>query len=102
MSLEIFYTPDSRETLSSVYDFIQNKFGTRAADSFVKKAEKTINLIAEYPHMFKASAIDENIRIGLITKQTSLFYRVTNTTIQLLFFWDNRQEPIPQITSYSS
>lgn len=46
------------------------------------------------PLMFKASAIDENVRIALITKQCSLFYRVTETAIHLLYFWDNRREPL--------
>jgi plasmid stabilization system protein ParE len=94
MSLSIFYTPRSKETLSSVYNFIQNKFGISSAEKFGTKAEKTISLIAEHPFIFKASAIDKNVRIGLISKQTSLFYRVTDTSIHLLFFWDNRQDPV--------
>lgn len=93
MTLEILYTSRSKETLKSVYNFINEKFGTRSADRFVSKAEKTIRLIAQQPLIFKASTIDGNVRIGLVTKQTSLFYRVTNTSIHLLFFWDNRQEP---------
>jgi plasmid stabilization system protein ParE len=93
MSLEIFYTPRSKETLTSVYDFILGKFGQNSADKFLSKAEKIINLIAYQPFMFKASEIDENVRIGLITKQCSLFYRITDASIDLLFFWDNRQEP---------
>jgi len=68
MSLQIFYTPRSKETLESVYNFINEKFGRRSADQFVQKAEKTIKLIAEYPFMFKTSSIDDNIRIGLISK----------------------------------
>ncbi|MCR8561310.1 type II toxin-antitoxin system RelE/ParE family toxin [Mucilaginibacter sp. BJC16-A38] len=94
MSLQIYYTPRSKETLSSVYNFILGRFGKRSADKFILKAEKTISLIAEFPLMFKASSIDENVRIGLITKQTSLFYLVKETSIDLLFFWDNRQEPV--------
>jgi hypothetical protein len=44
--------------------------------------------------MYKALAIDENVRVGFITKQCSLIYRVTDTEIHLLYFWDNRQEPL--------
>ncbi|OKS84732.1 type II toxin-antitoxin system RelE/ParE family toxin [Mucilaginibacter polytrichastri] len=94
MGLQILYTPRSRETLVSVYNFIKDKFGAPSADKFVVKADKIIVLIAEQPFMFKATNIDENIRIGFITKQTSLFYRVTESSIHLLFFWDNRQEPV--------
>ena len=43
--------------------------------------------------MFKASEIDESVRVGANQQQTSLFYRVTDSSINLLFFWDNRQEP---------
>ncbi len=74
MSLQIFYTPRSKETLESVYNFINNKFGLKSADQFVLKAEKIIVLIAERPLMFKASTIDDTVRIGLVSKQTSIFY----------------------------
>jgi len=93
MSLIIYYTPRAKETLDSVYNFINTKFGTNSADKFALKAEKIIDLIAEYPYMFKATPFDKNVRIGLISKQTSLFYRVTATSVHLLFFWDNRQDP---------
>ena len=93
MSLQIHYTPRSKETLESIYSFILNQFGVNSANNFLSKAEKGISLIAEHPLMFKATAIDENVRICVISKQTSLFYRVTDTSIDLLFFWDNRQEP---------
>lgn len=94
MSLNVYYTPRSKETLNHVYNFIDNKFGRKSAEKFVAKAEKTISLITQYPFMFKSSMIDKNVRIALISKQTSLFYRITDTSIHLLFFWDNRQEPI--------
>jgi plasmid stabilization system protein ParE len=96
MSLQIFYTPRSKETLESVYNFINNKFGPNPANKFLLKAEQAVALIAEHPFMFKASAIDDNVRIAFISKQTSLFYRVNETSIHLLFFWDNRQESFLQ------
>ncbi|MBD1386156.1 type II toxin-antitoxin system RelE/ParE family toxin [Mucilaginibacter rigui] len=94
MSLQIYYTPNSRETFKSTYNFIKNKFGSSAADKFSIKADKTIYLLADHPLMFKVSTIAPDVRVGLITKQCSLFYRVTETAIHILFFWDNRQEPI--------
>ncbi len=94
MSLEIYFTPRSKQTLTQTYNFIESKFGSKVADKFAAKAEKTISLIALYPYMFKSSTIDENVRIGLISKQTSLFYRITETSIHLLYFWDNRMDPV--------
>jgi len=94
MSLAVVYTPRSKDTLASVYKFILGRFGINSANKFLLKAEVTIRLIAGHPFMFKSSTIDENVRIGLITRQCSLFYRVTDSSVHLLFFWDNRQEPV--------
>lgn len=94
MSLQVFYTPRSKESLESVYRFILDRFGELSADKFISKADKTINLISQQPFIFKASDLDEKIRIALITRQCSLFYKVTETSVHLLFFWDNRQDPI--------
>lgn len=94
MSLSVYYTPRSKETLASTYQFILEKFGVASANKFLLKSEKIVTLIAEHPLMFKASDIDQNVRVALINKRCSLFYRVTDIAIHLLFFWDNRQEPL--------
>ncbi|HEY8928537.1 MAG TPA: type II toxin-antitoxin system RelE/ParE family toxin [Mucilaginibacter sp.] len=94
MTLEISYTPESKETLSIIYNFIQGRFGERSANKFLEQVDKIVVLISTQPYMFKASTVDESVRIGLITKQCSVFYRVRENSIELLFFWDNRQEPL--------
>jgi plasmid stabilization system protein ParE len=68
MKLTVVYTPNAQNTATSIYNFISNKFSVKAADKFIVKAEKIIGLISEDPLMFKASVIDENVRIALITK----------------------------------
>jgi hypothetical protein len=50
--------------------------------------------IAQFPEMFKASELGENIRIGLITRQSSVLYEILEDAIFLHYFWDNRQEPM--------
>lgn len=92
MSFEVLYTPTAKVTLNTVYTFIQTKFGKRISFQFLKKAEKTISLIADNPLMFKA--LTDNSNISWIDHKCSLFYRVTDSSIQLLYFWDDQQEPL--------
>lgn len=94
MPLDVFYTPKAKETFALVYNFISENFGVKVANQFFKKAERTIHLISQQPFMYKTSSIDENVRIAPFTKNTSLFYQVKNKSINLLFFYDNRQEPL--------
>jgi plasmid stabilization system protein ParE len=93
MSLQISFTDDGIDTLTSIKNFIENKWGSKQAEKFLLKSFKTLMLAAEYPYMFKAFRLDDNTRVGLISKQTSFVYEVHETKITILFFFDNRQEP---------
>jgi plasmid stabilization system protein ParE len=94
VALTIFYTPKAKETFILVYNLIADKFSIKIANEFLTKAEKTIFLISEQPFMYKSSSVDENVRVANFTKNTSLFYQVTDNKINLLFFFDNRQDPL--------
>ncbi|HCN82055.1 MAG TPA: hypothetical protein DIT07_00310 [Sphingobacteriaceae bacterium] len=93
MSLPVFWTPEAEDTFGSIIDFIRNNWGEKHAVNFIKRSEKVINTISTQPYMFKGS-YSQNIRQGFVTKQRSLFYQINDNYIVILFFWDNRQEPI--------
>ena len=94
MSLDIIFTDDATEMLLSITNLIESKWGAKQAEKFLSKVYKTIDLISKQPYLFKASAIEENVRIGIVSKQTSFFYEIQESEIIILFFWDNRQDPI--------
>lgn len=90
----VVYTPKAKETLKLVRVFLIENWGEQSATNFLEKCDVLINLIVNQPLMFKATVIDVNVRIATITKQTSLFYEVKDDHIILLFFYDNRQDPV--------
>jgi plasmid stabilization system protein ParE len=92
MNSEIIFTPRARDTFLSIISFIQSEWGDRSAEKFVEKTYKTLNTVASQPYLFKEYH-GNDVRIGLITRQTSVVYRIRHDRIEVLFFWDNRQEP---------
>jgi len=72
---------------------IEAKWGATIAGRFVKETNRVIDAISLQPYLFKSS-LQENVRQAFISKQTSMFYEVHSAHITILFFWDNRQEPI--------
>jgi plasmid stabilization system protein ParE len=94
MSLEIIFTDDASEMLLSIIRLIESKWGAKQAERFLSKTYKTIDLISKQPYLFKASSINETVRICVLTRQTSFFYEVRDNKIIILFFWDNRQDPL--------
>lgn len=94
MGLAVVFSDVATDMLISIGEFIENKWGVKQTQKFLEKAHKTIGLASEYPYMFKASSLSDDIRIGLISHQTSFYYRIQENEIIILFFWDNRQEPL--------
>jgi len=93
MKLEIILTPNGKETLLATVLFIKNKWGDKTAEKFVENTYRVLDTIAQQPYLFKAYQ-GNDVRKGLINKHTSVVYRVLQNRIEVLFFWDNRQEPI--------
>lgn len=94
MGLKIVFSEDAIDTLLSTISFIENNWNSRQAEKFLEKLYKTLTLASQNPYMFKAFMLSNNTRVGLISKQTSFIYRIQEDEIIILFFWDNRQEPI--------
>ena len=93
MSLAIQWTEEATETFDSIVRLIEDKWGERQAKIFVKLTKRILTLISSQPYMYKASVVS-NVRCAVISPQTSIFYEIHGEYITVLFFWDNRQEPI--------
>ena len=93
MSFPVYWTDEAKETFNLIINFIEELWGEKEAGKFVKRTQKLLLTIASQPYLFKTS-IAENVRKGLISKQSSVFYEINTDSITILFFWDNRQEPI--------
>jgi plasmid stabilization system protein ParE len=93
MSLAIAWTDEAQETFEHTINQIESNWGASSAQKFVQAAHKIINNISIHPYLFNAS-FSTNIRKVVISKQTSMFYEVHTAHITILFFWDNRQDPI--------
>ncbi len=93
MKLEIVLTPRAKDTLVSITSFILQKWDEKSAHKFIKRTYSVLDTISEQPYIYKVYQT-KNVRKGLITKHTSVIYRVLDERIEVLFFWDNRQDPV--------
>ncbi len=93
MSLPVVWSPSAKEEFAGLLAYIESEFGTDAALNFLDATEAIITRIATFPVAFPSSDLRPDLHKAVIVAQTSLIYRVTETQIQLLYFWDNRQAP---------
>jgi plasmid stabilization system protein ParE len=94
VSHRLIFTRRAKETYAAIQSQLLYRFGPAVLAKFEKKTVKTLNLVTESPFMFKSITETPHVRKGLIHKNCSVFYEVKVTEIEILFFWDNRQEAI--------
>ena len=94
MSLPVILSENALLTFDAIAEQVLERLGNKAHQDFKKNTLKTLKLISQNPLIYRQTDFDSNVRIALIKKLSSVFYEVKSDRIEILFFWDNRQEPM--------
>ena len=94
MSLALVWSENAELTFDAIVIFIETTWGENSARKFVKPVNQLLLNLSNNPYVFKSTTLESNIRIAFITPQCSLVYKIHTNYIYLLYFWDNRQQPI--------
>lgn len=93
MALKIQWTKRAEKSFAKIVEYLEEEWSETSAKKFVQKTDKLLNYISENPEMCPTVEGKEEIRKGLVTKQTSVFYKIMDNFIRLITFWDNRRNP---------
>jgi plasmid stabilization system protein ParE len=94
MHFDVIFSDEANDTFESIGQQIGAKWGEKEVKEFRKRAYKVTEIISKFPLIFQAVNKTQNVRKAFIHKNCSMFYLVRDTYIEVLFFWDNRQDPI--------
>ena len=92
--MKVVWSENAETTFDVIVLYIEAKFGVISAKKFIRKVDFVIHSISKQPYIYKSSNFNNKVRKATITKQCSLFYEINKETIQLSYFWNNRQEPM--------
>lgn len=83
MGYPIFWSPDAEQDYITILEYLNKHWGQREATNFINRTEETLQLIAANPRLLVSSDRKPFIHRCVLTKQVSLFYRITNQNIEL-------------------
>lgn len=92
--LDVIFSDEAEDTFYSIGQQIAERFSEREEREFRRRVYEVVDKISEFPYIFKAVDGNENLRKAFIHRNCSMFYDVGETSIEILFFWDNRQDPV--------
>ena len=87
----IIWSPQAKRDYWQNIDYLEAEWTFQDVLNFIEKTESTIQLIAKN-NTFFVSTNYKNVHKVVITKQITLYYRITSTNIELLRFWNTYQD----------
>lgn len=93
--MKVNWTPSAKKSFEQILDWLYNNWTNKEIENFLDQTDSTIEQIKNNPYLYRASEQNEQVRRGLVNRFISLYYRVRSKEeeIDLLTFWDNRQNP---------
>jgi len=93
MKREIKLSKRTTRKLDSLLIYLEEEWSTKVKHEFVLKLDKSLKQIQKLPDSFPESEKIRGLRKCVLTKQTTVFYKYSETTIDVITIFDNRQNP---------
>ena len=91
MEYKIVWVPLAVETYMEEIDFIYLKWNQKEVDDFVMLVNENLKRLSINPLI---GQIHKNVYKIVISKKTSLFYRIIekDKKVELVYFWNNKKD----------
>ena len=88
----VIWSPKARLTYYQILEYLIENWSFKELEAFIDRTVEVINFICSNPLLYPYS-IKSDTHKCVVVKQISLFYKLKGNEIDLLLFWDNRQDP---------
>lgn len=88
----IIWSPTAKFTYYEILEYLDENWTIKEVEAFIERTEEVLSHICDNPLLYPYSTENDTHKCVMV-KQISLFYRVKTNVIELLVFWDNRQNP---------
>lgn len=93
MKREIRLSKIALRKLDILLDYLEKEWSNKVKHEFIQKLDKSLSQIQKLPDSFPESEMIKGLRKCVVTKQTTIFYKYSETTIDVVTIFDNRQNP---------
>lgn len=90
MELEIKWSQKALDNYIIILQRIQQGFGDTSAKNFQSRFQDILILLAKFPELGTLQDKTIGLRGMILYRRTSIFYKTTNTTLQIINVVDNR------------
>lgn len=93
MKHEVRLSKRAMKRLDKLLVYLEKEWSIKIKNDFIVKLDKSLKQIQKLPYSFPESEKVKGLRKCVVTKQTTIFYKYTETSIYIVAIFDNRQSP---------
>ena len=90
--MTIVLSSEASRQLTDLFSYLEEEWSLIVRRKFQKKLDRSLKVIKLSPNAFPASIIFPECRRCIVTKQTSIIYKIQENTIFIVAVFDNRRE----------
>ncbi len=93
MELTVELSDRARRDIEQIADYLAKNWSERTKIEFLLTLTEQMKLISKMPYLYKVSQKQSNVRECVMNKHTILYYRVLDSTIEIITIRNTRQKP---------
>jgi plasmid stabilization system protein ParE len=90
---KIIWTDEALKNLKGIIIYLENRWTKKEITKFSKLLDHQLELIENNPLLFAEGENSKGIRKSVLSKQTTIYYQISNYEIEIISLFDNRQTP---------
>jgi plasmid stabilization system protein ParE len=91
--MQVVFSKRAKIKLENLLNYLEKEWSEKSKEDFIKKLDRSIAQIKKLPTSCPESKKVSGLFKCVITKQTTLFYRIKDQTVQVITLFDTRQNP---------
>lgn len=93
MSKKVVFSKRSGKRLEKLLVYLENEWSLKVKNEFMEKLDRCVLKISQHPESCPVSEKFPGLFKCVVTKQTTLYYRIKENEIQVITFFDSRRDP---------
>ena len=90
---KLVWTDEALSNLENIISYLEEYWTIRELTRFSRLLENQLQLIQTIPELFPVSPTSNSLRKSVLSKQTTIYYKVQQGEIQIVSLFDTRQNP---------
>lgn len=91
--MKIRWTTRATKNLDKIIEYLENEWDVKTVQNFASRLLNLLETLKSKPEIGRLVEKDKGIRVFVLTKQNTLFYRIKDQQIIILQIFDNRMNP---------